>query len=365
MELRRAIPTPPAAVCCALAASMLLSPAIQAAPDLPELSVDATGPAGVALGGDADCALLVRNLGKATARSVLVTDRIPAGLGGAREIPFVVGDLAPGESRTLNVRLKGVDRGRHCHIAVATASNASPVQDEACVTVFRPSLRLTVNPGAQEQVVGREARVLLSVLNDGDVVHEGATLTFEAPQQVEVASAPGATVVGRTVTWTLAPLKPGASSGMPLVLTSSRIGSWCGKVRAMAPGGLVEVLEICPVWKGLGALLVEFVDVSDPVPLGGEVGYVLRISNQGNADLTNLNASIDLDAETEPVSSPQGTIAGKKVKFPPIPKLEAGQGVTFSLTGRAVSEGKAYQKASVTVDGFKDPVEETEVTTLY
>lgn len=344
---------------------MLLASAIEAAPDRPELSIDATGPAGVALGGDADCALVVRNLGKTTATSVLVTDRIPSGLGGAREIPFVVGNLAPGESRTLNVRLKGVDRGRHCHIAVATASNASAVQDEACVTVFRPSLRLTVNPGALEQVVGREARVLLSVLNDGDVVHEATTLTFEAPQQVEVASAPGATVVGRTVTWTLAPLKPGASSEVPLVLTSSRIGSWCGKVRAIAPGGLVEVREICPVWKGLGGLLVEFVDVSDPVPMGGEVGYVLRISNQGNADLSNLNAIIDLDAETEPVSTPQGTIAGKKVKFPPVPKLEAGKGVTFSLIGRAVSEGKAYQKASVTVDGFKDPVEETEVTTLY
>ena len=365
MENRRSIPARPILLCRALIASLLWSSACTAANDIPELSIDATGPSGVAVGGDVACALVVRNNGNAIARGVLVTDRVPAGLGGAREIPFAVGELAPGESRTLTVKLKGAERGRHCHVAIATASNASTVQDEACITVFRPSFRLTVNQGTQELVVGREARLIVSIANDGDVVHEGMTLTFEAPEQVEIASAPGAQVLGRVVTWTLAALKPGASSDVPFVLTSSRIGSWCGKVRVVAPGGLVEVVDVCPGWKGLGALRVEFVDVSDPVPVGGEAGYALRITNQGNADLTNLNASVDLDAETEPVSSPQGTVAGKKVKFPPIPKLEGGKSVSFSLTAKAVSAGKAYQKASVTADGFKDPVEETEVTTLY
>lgn len=365
MDSRRSVRIRQAVLCGALGATILLSPVSLAAPDMPELSLDAAGPSSVAVGGDVACSLVVRNTGKTTAKGVLVTDRVPAGLGGVREIPFAVGDLAPGESRTLPVKLKGVERGRHCHVAVATASNAPSVQDEACITVVRPSLRLTVNQSAQEQVVGRDARVLVSVLNDGDILNEGMMLTFEAPEQVEVASAPGANVVGQVVTWALAPLKPGASTEVPLVLTSSRIGNWCGKVRVVAPGGLVEVAEVCPGWKGLGGLLLEFVDVSDPLPVGGEVGYTLRISNQGNADLTNINASVDLDAETEPGSSPQGTIAGKKVKFPPLPKLEGGKSVSFSLTVRAVSAGKAYQKATVTVDGFKDPVEETEVTTVY
>lgn len=232
------------------------------------------------------------------------------------------------------------------------------------MTVFRPSFRLTVNPGAQEQVAGREARVLVSILNDGDVVQEGMTLTVEIPEPVQVASAPGAAVVGWLATWTLAPLKPGASTQVPLVLASSRIGNWCGKVQAMASGA-VQVGEICTSWKGLGGLLVEFVDVADPVPVGGEMGYFLRISNQGNADLNNLNASLELDAEAEPVSTPQGTIAGKKVQFPPVPRLEGGKSVSFSLTARAISAGKARTKATVTAEGYKDPVEETEVTTLY
>ena len=365
MDLRRFLRTCQSLVRGAFVAAFLQTSLSLAAPELPELSVEAEGSNSVAVGGDLPCILVVRNTGKAAAKGVLVTDRVPAGLGGAREIPFAVGDLAPGESRTLRVTLKGAERGRHCHVAVATASNAPTVQDEACVTVVRPSLRLTVSQGAQEQVVGRDARALISVVNDGDVLHEGMTLTVEVPEPVEVASAPGATVVGRVVTWTLAPLKPGASSEVPLVMTSSRIGSWCGKVRVVAPGGLVGVAEVCPVWKGLGGLLVEFVDVADPVPVGGEVGYSLHIRNQGTADLTHLNVSVDLDAETDPGSSPQGTIAGKKIKFPPLPKLEVGKSVSFSLTGKAVSAGNAYQKATVTADGFKDPVEETEVTTVY
>jgi uncharacterized repeat protein (TIGR01451 family) len=365
MDLRRSLRTSTAIVCGAFVAAFLQTPVSLAAPDMPELSVDATGPNSVAVGGDVAFNLVVRNKGKTTAKGVLVTDRVPAGLGGAREIPFAVGDLAPGEARTVSVTLKGAERGRHCHVAIATASNAPTVQDEACVTVVRSSLRLTVNQGAQEQVVGRDARVLITVLNDGDVLHEGMMLTVEVPEPVEFASAPGATVAGQVVTWALAPLKPGASSEVPLVMTSSRIGKWCGKVRVVAPGGLVDVAEVCPGWRGLGGLLVEFVDVSDPVPVAGEVGYSLRISNQGNADLTNINASVDLDAETDPSSSPQATVSGKKVKFPPIPKLEGGKSVSFSLTGKAVSAGNAYQKATITADGFKDPVEKTEVTTVY
>ena len=365
MESRNSLRIRKVVLCGIFVVPLLCATLPLRAADQPELSVDVTGPTSVAVGGDLAGALVVRNTGKATAKGVLVTDRVPSGLGGAREIPFTVGDLAPGESRSLPVKLKGAERGRHCHLAIATASNAATAQDEACVTVVRPSLRLTVNQGAQEQVVGREARVLVSVLNDGDVLHEGMVLTFEAPEQVEIASAPGATVVGRVVTWTLAPVKPGASSEVPLVMTSSRIGKWCGKIRVVAPGGLVGVEEICPGWKGQGGLSVEFVDVADPVPVGGEVGYSLRISNQGNADLTQINAAVDLDAETDPGSSPQATISGKKVKFPAIPRLESGKSVSFSLTGKAVSAGNAYQKASVTADGFKDPVEETEVTTIY
>lgn len=365
MESRNSLHIRKLVLCGTFVVPLLCATLPLRAADQPELSVDVTGPTSVAVGGDLAGALVVRNTGKATAKGVLVTDRVPAGLGGAREIPFNVGDLAAGESRSLPVKLKGAERGRHCHIAIATASNAVTVQDEACVTVVRPSLRLTVNQGAQEQIVGRESRVLISVLNDGDVLHEGMVLTFDAPEQVEVASAPGASVVDRVVTWTLAPLKPGASSEVPLVMTSSQIGKWCGKVRVVVPGGLIGVEEVCPGWKGQGGLRVEFMDASDPVPVGGEVTYSLRISNQGSADLTNINAAVDLDAETEPGSSPQATISGKKVKFPPIPKLESGKSISFSLTGKAVSAGNAYQKASVTADGFKDPIEKTEVTTLY
>ena len=48
-----------------------------------------------------------------------------------------------------------------------------------------------------------------------------------------------------------------------------------------------------------------------------------------------------------------------------MPKLAGKQSITYTFTGKAVSIGQAYQKVLVTLNGFKAPVEELEVTTTY
>jgi uncharacterized repeat protein (TIGR01451 family) len=329
----------------------------------PQLAIEKTGPETAMQGDDVTYSVVVRNVGTAVAKAVTVTDKVPAGLGGPREIPFTVGDLAPGASKTIPVTLRASERGRHCNLAVATAANAPSVQDDACTTVVKPGIRI-VKTGTPEQFVGRQATYKITVTNIGDTDHANAVITDTAPPQTRIVSAAGANVSGNTATWNHALLKAGESKDFEIVLTSAQVGRWCNSA-AVAVKGLRESAEACTVWKGVAGILVEFVDDPDPLQIGEQTTYTIRITNQGNVPINNINLVVDSDAEIDPVSSPEGKIAGKKVTFPTVTALPGKQSRTFTFTGKAVSIGQAYQKTVVTAEGFREPIEELEVTTTY
>jgi uncharacterized repeat protein (TIGR01451 family) len=302
-------------------------------------------------------------VGTAVAKAVTVTDKVPAGLGGPREIPFTVGDMAPGASKTIPVTLRAAERGRHCNLAVAAAANAPSVQDDACTTVVKPGIRI-VKTGTPEQFVGRQATYKITVTNIGDTDHANAVITDTAPPQTRIVSAPGANVSGNTATWTHPLLKAGESKDFEIVLTSALVGRWCNGA-AVAVRGLRESAEACTDWKGVAGILVEFVDDPDPLSIGDSTQYTIRITNQGNVPINNINTVVESDTEVDPSASPEGKIAGKKVTFPTIPSFPGKQSRTFTFTGKAVAVGQAYQKVQVTADGFRAPIDEIEVTTTY
>jgi len=121
----------------------------------PQLAIDKTGPEIAQLGADVDYNVTVKNVGSAVAKGVVVTDKVPAGLGGG-EKTFQVGDLAPGQARTIPVKAKAAERGRHCNVAVASSSNAGTVQDDACTTVVKPGLKLAKS-GDDKRFINKQA----------------------------------------------------------------------------------------------------------------------------------------------------------------------------------------------------------------
>jgi uncharacterized repeat protein (TIGR01451 family) len=330
----------------------------------PQLAIDKTGPEIAQLGADVDYNVVVKNTGTAVAKSVVVTDKYPAGLGGAGEKTFNVGDLAPGQSRSIPVKLKAAERGRHCNVAVATSSNAGTVQDDACTTVVKPGLKL-VKTGDTDRFINKQASYKLVASNTGDTELTGVVVTDTAPPQTKIVSAPGASVAGNTATWNVGTLKPGENKEFAVVLTSAQAGRWCNTANVRTTQGLTESAEACTVWRGISAILLEVVDDPDPIQVGETTLYTIRITNQGNADLTNINTVAQYAKEVTPTGSQGGTVDGKTVKFPTVPRLAPKQTVTYTVTGKGAAEGDHRLKVVLTEDSLLAPVVEEESTRVY
>jgi uncharacterized repeat protein (TIGR01451 family) len=330
----------------------------------PALAIDKSGPATATLGQDVSYTVTVRNTGTAVAKAVMLTDKVPSGLGGVKEIPFTIGDLAPGQSKTVNVPLKATERGRHCNVAVATSANAGTVQDDACTVVVQPGVKL-VKSGDAEQLITKEARYRITASNTGDVDLTNVVVSDSAPAQTRIVSATGATVSGNNATWNVGTLKAGESKNFDLVLTSTQPGRWCNSATVTTQQGLRETAEACTLWKGIPAVLLEVVDDPDPVPIGSTTTHTIRITNQGNADLININLVAQFPSQFTPVSSQGGTVDGKTVKFPAVPRLAPKQILTYSIVARAVEAGDSRMKVTLTEDQLSGPVIEEESTRAY
>jgi len=183
----------------------------------PGLAIKKTGPETAVLGQDIPYTITVSNPGSAVAKAVVVTDNVPDGLShvsGQSTVTFNVGDLPPGQSRTLPIVLKGTKRGKHCNGASAVASNVTKVSAEACTTILVPGINL-VKEGTKEQFLGKSADYTLTVSNTGDTKLTNVTITDTAPAATRILNAAGATVVGNQATWRIAELGAGCHSPRP------------------------------------------------------------------------------------------------------------------------------------------------------
>lgn len=325
------------------------------------LTIDKSGPETATLNSDVTYNVVVKNTGTAIARNVVVTDPVPDGFTG-QPVTVNVGDLGPGQSRTIPVTLKAAKRGKFCNTATANSSNAGKVSDDACTTILVPGLKVEKS-GTKEQILGRNADYEIVVSNTGDTALNNVTVTDTAPAATSIVAAPGANISGNKATWTVS-LQPGEKKSLSVKLTSKTAGNHCNSVTASS-GSLSSSAEACTVWRGIAAVLLEVVDDPDPIQVGENTTYTIRVTNQGFADVTNIKVVYTSDEETTPVSSPQGTVSGKSVNFPTVARLAAKQAVTYTITVKGAKAGDSRNKVVLNADELTSPVEETESTTVY
>ena len=193
-------------------------------------------------------------------------------------------------------------------------------------------------------------------------------LLFPLSQDLVLHSATdGGAVVNGNLTWNLGTLAAGASKKVCATFSAANGGTY--NFAATGKGVCAEPASTsCSVFiQGINAILVEVVDDPDPIEVGGETTYTIKVTNQGGGlDLQKVAVIATFPDEVNPgAASNGGTVSGKTVTFPVVASLPLKQTLTYTIKGKGVKAGDARLKVEVTTAARQTPITELESTTVY
>ena len=118
---------------------------------------------------------------------------------------------------------------------------------------------------------------------------------------------------------------------------------------------------------GIPALLLEVVDMVDPIEIGEEETYLVKVTNQGTADANNVSLAANFDGmEFVGIEGEsQGQLQAGTLKFDTIRSIGSKESVVWKVKVKGNREGDLRFKVSMTSDELSQPVEEAESTFVY
>ena len=186
----------------------------------------------------------------------------------------------------------------------------------------------------------------------------------------------------RIVVWKLPALAAGGKKELSLKLKATGIAE--GTVKVVAQAGTVEAIEggVTPASarvgrtleakaegaikaEGVSALRFEVTDVDDPIEVGKEAVYEIKVINQGTAPCTNVQISATLADGTSATGANGPTQArgqGQGVTFDSLATLAPKQEATFKVKVKGGVAGDSRFRVQVTCDQNRTPISKEEST---
>jgi len=334
----------------------------------PRLAIEKTGPATADLDSQVSFDVKVTNVGTATANDVVIVDSLPNGLKGAQDQQptYTIGNLAAGESKTIQVPVTAAQQGHWVNKACANSSNATTVCAEAPVDVLLAKIQVQ-KTGPDRLYINREAPYNITVTNVGTTVLAPVTVTDNLPPGTQLLSVSGqpATQNNSTVVWNIPSLQPGESKTDTLSLTSPEPGTTTNNVTA-ASGKISDTASAQTIWEAPPGVLTEIVDDIDPARVGSTVTFTCRITNQGQWRDINTQIKVLYGDEMTPLEcdAEGATINGKIVTLPDGILKPKGV-ITFHIKAKADQAGLHTARLQFNSSFLPQPVNKDETTYIY
>ena len=338
----------------------------------PDLRIECTPPAPVLIGRDVQVTLTITNPGTGVATGVVLEGFLPENVShrSGRELEFDVGQLRPGESRTIDLVLGTRGPGVHAARLAARADGGVEVTQQLPIEVTAPTLELAVDMPLR-RFLQRPATCTISMVNAGTAPARSVELAAQLPPGMKFVKANNAGWHDdRThrVLWNLEELPPGETGAVEVVVMPVELGPQKIVLAARSADGLADqVSHTCDV-EGLAALSFEVVDTEDPIEVNGITEYVVRVGNQGTKPATGVRLVATLLGDLEPVEAqgPGGhRFENLTVAFEPLAKLAPAEEAVFRVQARGRRAGDQRIQVQLTSADNAAPITKEEVTRVY
>ena len=337
----------------------------------PAIQLAKVAPAQVMICDEINVRYTVTNSGSGTARDITVSETLPSNLQtkDGRPVRFKLSQLGAGKSHTFNVKMKATKTGTYAGAANAKASgNLTANSERTTIAVKEPKLSITMK-GPSRGFLGRNTTYDITVKNTGDAVAKRTRIEDTIPSGAKFVSATKAgSPSGSKVVWSLGDMAPNATQTVSVTVTATQPRKLQSTATAQAICAPNVTASAATEYIGVPAILLEVVDLQDPIVVGEETTYEIRVTNQGSANGTNIKIECVLEDAHELISATgatKSTHSNRQITFTPLPSLGAKKQATWRVRVKAADQGDIRFKVRMTSDQIKRPVEETEATNFY
>ena len=337
----------------------------------PDLKISQRAPEQVLIGQQLEIEIEVSNPGTGAATGVVLQEDVPEGLEHpkGRQLDNVIGTLAPGEVRRQVLRLRAVAPGPVQNHIRLIGDDGLETESSIAVEVIAPQLAIELE-GPSRRFLERQAVFNVNLANVG---------TADATNVEVVAYLDrGFSFVGteyqgqydperHAVYWSLAELPADGKGSVPLRLLPIEQGDRAIRLEATGDMNVVARHEKNVSVDTLAELTFSITDDADPIEVGSEATYEIRISNRGSRDDSDVKMQMLLPPGLELVSSEaEASTDGKGlIAFAPTASLRAGGDTVHRVRVRGVAAGTHVVKAIVTSAQATVPVTKEESTMVY
>ncbi len=338
----------------------------------PELVLRTSAPDKVLIGEQLTLTIEVSNSGSGTAAGVVLEEHIPTGLKhpAGSDLEYEVGDLPAGESRKLELTLTASRPGPLTNLLIARGDGNLRAEEQFDIQVIAPELDIALK-GPKRRYLDREATYRLSVHNPGTAAAEHVELVAYLPSGLKFVGANNAghyEEADRAVHWKLEELPTGETGTVELVTMPIEAGQQKIRLRGTAERGLAVEKEQPVLIEGIAAIMFTVADVTDPIGVGVETTYEIRVLNQGSKAAGNVRLAVLFPAEMRPVAAEgptSNTLDGNRVLFEGLSRLAPKADVTYRVRARGLQPGDLRIRVQLLTDEMHGPVTKEESTRVY
>ena len=281
-----------------------------------------------------------------------------------------VGTLQPGESRVLDTSSVARDPGLVRLILVAESQDGTRATAEHSLKITAPKLALITN-GPDFRYLNRKATYQMVVTNPGDAMATNVNLMVGLPEGLEFIDASSDGTYNpekRTVSWVVGVLDAHQKREYSITALPKTEGDHLQRAVAWADSNLLAKADKTTRVEGTVSLLMEVVDVDDPIEVDNETTYQIHIVNRGSKAAERIQVAAAVP-EGMKILGVEGTglyrIQGQQVIFEPIASLAPQSATVLQVRVKAIKKGTQRFRAVMNCPGVANSIITEESTEVY
>ncbi len=336
----------------------------------PALALECSAPAQVTACERIPLEYVVKNTGDSTLTDVTVKGALPNGVvssSGGSTVDLRVGTLAPGEAKRVVAYGQAKDVGSYTFKGDAMSSDVAATCGAKTTRVVKPGLNVTTSIDRSQVYIGRPLTCTVNVKNTSNTDATGTSLMAKVSSASVQSASDGGRVSGNSAAWNIGTLKAGESKSYSVKAATSAAGQAVCEATANASCASAVSSQAKASVTGIPALLLEVVDVSDPVEVGASETYIITVTNQGTATARNIKVKTVLEGMkyVSDAGPTRGSVSGNTITFAPLATLAPKQRAEWSIKTIGQKAGDLRTRVSLESDDLERSVDETESTHVY